>query len=62
LEPSIWNFEHYKAHILALLENNIKDPLEVGPGDVAQERGELLYHLLCYVFIVHCICWLLFGS
>jgi hypothetical protein len=27
------------------------DPLEAGPGDVAQERGELLYHLLCYVFM-----------
>jgi hypothetical protein len=23
--------------------------------DVAQERGELLYHLLCYVFYVHCL-------
>ena len=30
---------------------NQNDPLEVGPGDVAQERGELLYHLLCYVFM-----------
>jgi hypothetical protein len=28
--------------------------LEAGPGDVAQERGELLYHLLCYVFSVQC--------
>jgi hypothetical protein len=25
---------------------------KLGPGDVAQERGELLYHLLCYVFII----------
>jgi hypothetical protein len=29
-------------------------PLGAGPGDVAQERGQLLYHLLCYVFTVHC--------
>jgi hypothetical protein len=54
LEQSIWHFEHFKALILALLANNIKDQLEARPGDVAQERGELLYHLLCYVFIVHC--------
>ena len=32
-------------------EINNNDPLEAGPGDVAQERGELLYQLLCYVFI-----------
>jgi hypothetical protein len=54
LEPSIWNFEHCKAVFLSLLENNIKYPLEDGPGDVSQERGELLYHLLCYVFTIGC--------
>ena len=53
LEPSIWHFKHCKALILELLVNNIKDPFEAGPGDVAQERGELLYHLLCYVFTIH---------
>jgi hypothetical protein len=38
--------------VRALFKNNENDPREVGPGVVAQERGELLYHLLCYVFIV----------
>ena len=32
---------------------NNNDPLEARLGDVAQERGEILYHLLCYVFTVH---------
>jgi hypothetical protein len=35
-----------------LFKNNENDPREVGPGDVAQERGELLDHLMCYVFII----------
>ena len=45
LEPSILYYEHFFNH-------NENDPREVGPGDVAQERGELPYHLLCYVFII----------
>jgi hypothetical protein len=32
---------------------NNNDPLEDGPGDVAQERGELLYQLLCLCAYVH---------
>jgi hypothetical protein len=55
LEPYISHFEHCKEMFLALSTNNIKYPLEVGPGDVAQERGELLYHLLCYVFTDGCL-------
>jgi hypothetical protein len=35
-----------------LFKNNQNYPREAGLGDVAQERGELFYHLLCYVFIV----------
>jgi hypothetical protein len=35
-----------------IFKNNENDPREAGPRDVAQERGELLYHLLCYVFII----------
>ena len=50
LEPSILNSKHCKELILTLLSYNENDPLEAGPGDVAQERGELLYHfgvLMC---------------
>jgi hypothetical protein len=32
--------------------HNENDPRKDGPGDVAQERRELLYHFLCYVFII----------
>jgi hypothetical protein len=52
LEPSIWNFEHCKVLFLSVRANNIKYPLESRPRDVALERGELLYHLMCYVFTV----------
>ena len=38
--------------IKELFKNNENDPREAGPGDVAQESGEILYHLLCYVFII----------
>jgi hypothetical protein len=50
LEPSILHFDNCKALILTLLAYNENDPLEAGPGDVAQERGELLYH-----FVVLCV-------
>ena len=35
-----------------IFKHNENDPREARPGDVAQERGELLYHLLCYIFII----------
>ena len=37
--------------VRVLLKHNENDPREIGLGYVAQERGELLYHLFCYVFI-----------
>jgi hypothetical protein len=37
--------------VKSFFKNNENDPREAGLGDVAQERGEILYHLLCYVFI-----------
>ena len=52
LEPSILQFEHCKARFLTFFENNENDPLEAGPGDVAQGRGERLYRLLCYVLFL----------
>jgi hypothetical protein len=57
LEPSILHSEHCKALFLTLLVYNENDPLEVGPRDVAQERGELLYHfaVLCAYFD-GCLC------
>jgi hypothetical protein len=42
--------------VRSLFKNNENDPREAGPGDVAQERGELLYHVLCYVFIFYGFC------
>jgi hypothetical protein len=38
--------------VRALFKHNENDPREARPRDVAQERGELLCHLLCYVFII----------
>jgi hypothetical protein len=36
------------------LDHNENDPLEPGPGNVAQETGELLYHfaVLCAYFLL----------
>jgi hypothetical protein len=39
--------------IRELFKHNENDPREVGLGDVSRERGELIYHLLCYVFIFY---------
>ena len=50
LKPYIFHFDHFKELILTLWAYNENDPLEVGPGDIAQERGELLYH-----FVVLCV-------
>jgi hypothetical protein len=50
LKPSILHSEHCKALILTIWAYNKNDPWEVGPGDVSQERGELLYQ-----FVVLCV-------
>jgi len=52
VKPSILHYENCKALILKLLAYNENDPLEAGPGDVTQERGEILYHfsVLCAYF------------
>ena len=54
LETSILLFEFINNVKQTFDHFNERGPaFEVGPRDVAQERGELLYHLLCYVFSVH---------
>jgi hypothetical protein len=49
LEQSVCQFENCKTFFLALLAINNNDPLEAGPGDVAQERGELLYQIVVFM-------------
>ena len=41
-----------------IISNERGHAFKVGPRDVAQERGELLYHvlLLCVFEMVYCLC------
>jgi hypothetical protein len=52
LDSSIFHYENFKELILILSSYNENDPPEDGLVDVAQERGELLYH-----FVVLCACF-----
>lgn len=61
----IFHYEHSKFMYTQIFEHNERgSALEASPGDVAQERGELLYHVLllcvskmvyCLYFIVNCV-------